>query len=194
MRQQDGTSTAAPVRGRERVRDDRRALPRRFPGTDMSIGTMLLLVVIGLPRTVLADLGVVPPESGPLYYLLALTPFAVWLGVALARRTRRPLRDYLALGVLYGVSLVLVHQLLWDVSASLGHRPPTVAVGFADLVAPVWRDLALRAFTSGIALAIGVGCGLITAAVAAGARSWRSRRRPRTGSDGLRVPDPTGRR
>ena len=76
---------------------------------------MLALVAVGLPRTILADLDIVAPESSLLYYVLALTPFAVWLAVAVLRKSRRPFMDFLVLGVLYGLSLVVVHQLLWDV-------------------------------------------------------------------------------
>jgi hypothetical protein len=151
-------------------------LARRFPATDMPAWLMLGLVGLGLPRTVLADLDIVPPESGLLYYVLALTPFALWLVVAVVRSSRRPLLDFLVLGVLYGLSLVLIHQVFWAVGPSLGHHPPESAVDFADQVGPAWRELALRAYTSGIAMVIGIGSGLVAAAVAVGARAWRSSR------------------
>jgi hypothetical protein len=104
---------------------------RRFPATDMPVGLMLALVAAGLPRTVLADLGIVAPESSLLYYVLALAPFAAWVVVALVRGTRRPFLDFLVLGALYGLSLLIVHQVLWDVGPSLGHSPPESAVAFA---------------------------------------------------------------
>lgn len=121
----------------------------------------------------LADLDVVPPESGMLYYGLALIPFAAWLGVALARRTRRPFADLLMVGLLYGASLVLIHQLLWTVGASPGHHPPASAVDFAQQFAPAWRDVALRVYTSAIAMLIGSGAA--TGLVALAAHTWRSR-------------------
>jgi hypothetical protein len=153
-----------------------RPVNHRFPLTDMPIRLMLLLVGLGLPRTILADLDIVAPESSLLYYVLALTPFAVWLVVAIVRRSRRPFADFLVLGVLYGLSLVLVHQVLWDVGPSLGHRPPESAVDFASQFSPAWRELATRAYTSGIAILIGVGTGLVAALVAVGAHGWRTRR------------------
>src|ERR1044072_1886847 len=112
--------------------------PRRFPLTDMPTGLMLGLVALGLPRTVLADLGVVLPESGLLYYFLALTPFAAWLAVAVVRRSRRPVRDFLVLGTLYGVSLLVIHQILWTAGPSLGHQPPQSAGDFAGRVPAAW--------------------------------------------------------
>ena len=149
---------------------------RRFPGTDMPPWLIFGLVGLGLPRTVLADLDVVPPESGLLYYVLALVPFAVWLVVAVLRDSRRPFVDFLVLGILYGLSLLLVHQVLWDVGPSLGDHPPASAVDFADRFDSAWREVALRAYTSGIAMLIGIGTGLVAGVVAVGARTWRSRR------------------
>ena len=162
--------TAAPQRG---------FLYRRFPATDMPTWLMLALVALGLPRTVLEDLDVVAPESSLLYFVLALTPFAVWLAVAMVRRSGRPFMDFLVLGCLYGLSLVAVHQALWDVGKSLGHHPPASAVDFAAQFSSGWRELALRGYTSGIAMVIGVGTGLVAALVAVGSHVWRTgRRRP----------------
>lgn len=151
-------------------------LTRRFPLTDLPTWLMLALVAVGLPRTVLADLNVVAPESSLAYYVLALTPFALWLAVAVRRRSRRPLRDFLVLGVLYGLSLVVVHQLLWDVGPSLGEHPPTGAVNFAATVSPSLYELAVRGYTVMIAMMIGVGTGLVAAVVAVVANALRSRR------------------
>ena len=80
------------------------------------------------------------------------------------------------LGALYGVSLLLVHQALWDVGPALGEHPPASAVDFAARFASDHRELALRAYTSGIAMVIGLGTGLVLSAIAVGARVWRSRR------------------
>ncbi|NIK61671.1 hypothetical protein [Kribbella shirazensis] len=123
---------------------------RTFPATDMPAWLVLVLVALGIPRTVLADLDVVPPESGLLYYCLALIPFAVWLGVAIRRRSRRPLTDFLMVGGLYGVSLAIVHQLMWTDGLALRHI--------------------------GIAMMIGLGTGLVVGLVALVANLWRSKR------------------
>jgi len=156
----------------------------RFPATDMPVALMLGLVALGLPRTVLTDLDVVPADSGLLYYALALTPFAVWLIVAALRRTRRPLADFLVLGVLYGLSLVVVHQALWELGPSLGYHPPQAAVDFAESFDSSPRELAERAFTCGVAMVIGVGTGLVSALTACAARVWRTRRARTSASGG----------
>lgn len=148
----------------------------RFPATDMPTRLLLLLVALGLPRTVLADLDLVPPESGPLYYVLALTPFAAWLLVATVRESRRPFADFLVLGILYGLSLAVAHQVLWNAAAGYGQSPPADAVEFAERFGAGWHEFAFRAYTSGIAMSIGLGTGLVAALVAVGARVWRSHR------------------
>lgn len=141
-------------------------LARRFPATDMSLGLMLVLVAIGVPRTVLADLGVVPPNSGIAYYVLALAPFVVWLAVAFVRRSRRPFADFVVVGTLYGLTLVAIHQALWGVGRSWGYRPPAAAFEFADRFGPAWSDIAARGYTCGVAMMIGIGSGLVVAVVA----------------------------
>jgi hypothetical protein len=177
MHQEDDHSDRGPVvaeRGSPSVTaPDRPA--RRFPGTDLPVWLMLGLVALGLPRTVLADLGIVAPESSLLYYVLALLPFAVWLAVAVVHRSRRPFLDFLVLGILYGLTLVVVHQVLWDVGPSLGHQPPDGAVAFAAQFGPDWRGLALRGYTVLVALLIGLGTGAVTGLVAVLAGGWRSR-------------------
>ncbi|MFI6831775.1 hypothetical protein ACIBG5_32045 [Kribbella sp. NPDC050241] len=152
---------------------------RRFPATDLPTWLMLLLVALAVPRTVLEDLGIVEPEGSLFYYFLALVPFAVWLVVAVVRRSRRPFLDFLMVGVLYALSLVLVHQVLWNVGPSLGHNPPAGAVALADHFSAGWQDLALRGYTTGIALMIGIGSGLVVGIVALGANAWKSKRRSR---------------
>jgi hypothetical protein len=158
---------------------DQHHVSRRFPATDLPTWLMLLLVALAVPRTVLEDLGIVEPEGSLLYYFLALVPFAVWLAAAVVRRSRRPFLDFLMVGVVYALSLVLVHQVLWNVGPSLGHNPPAGAVAFADNFSAGWQDLALRGYTTGIALMIGVGSGLVVGIVALVVNACKSKRRSR---------------
>lgn len=150
-------------------------MKRTVPLTDMPLWLMLVLLAIAQPRTILEDLNVVAPESSLLYYILALTPFVAWFAVALVRPSRQPFMDFVVLGILYGLSLALVHQALWDVGSSLGAHPPAGAVSFASGVAPSLRELALRGYTVVIAMMIGVGSGLVVGLAALVARAGRSR-------------------
>lgn len=158
-------------------------LERLFPLTGMPTWLMLALVSLALPRTILEDLDVVALESSWLYFVLALAPFAVWLAVAILRETKTPFMDYVVLGILYGISLALVHHLLWNAGASPGQQPPAAAVIFAADFDPSVRELALRAYTVGISMVIGIGTGIALGVVAMVGRAVRSRQR--------RTPRPT---
>lgn len=148
-------------------------LRRKLLGTGMPGWLLLVLIALGLPRTVLADLGIVAPESSWVYYVLALTPFAVWLAVAVLRRTSTPIKDHLLAGTLYGLSLVVVHEALWAADSSLGHHPPQSAVRLAEQFGPPLRDVVLHGYTFAIAMMIGLGVGLIAGLVAAVSRQVR---------------------
>lgn len=155
-------------------------MSRTVPFTDMSWALMLVLVVIGLPRTVLADLDIVAPESGLLYYVLALGPFVAWLIVAVFRRNQRPVWDFLILGLLYGLSLILAHQLLWNAPGAENSVPQS-AIDFSERFSPTVGELVVRLYTGGVALALGIGTGLVAAAVAVVAGWVRHSRTRRTG-------------
>lgn len=149
--------------------------PARF--TDMPAWLLLTLVAIGLPRTVLADLDIVQPESGLLYSFLALGPFAAWLAVAIIRRTSRPITDFAVLGAAYGLSLTVVHHVLWNAAAGYGNRPPASAVDFARNFGAGLREIALHGYTIMIGMMIGIGSGLVAALIALTATTVRRRRR-----------------
>jgi hypothetical protein len=140
----------------------------------MPVWLMAGLVALGLPRTILADLGIVSPESSWVYFVLALTPFAVWLAVAVLRATDRPVTDHLVVGALYGLSLVIVHEALWNVASSMGHHPPQSALDFAAKFDPPLYEVALHAYTFMIAMVIGLGSGLVIGLIAALAKRARA--------------------
>lgn len=156
----------------DRASTARRA-PRRVLGADLPLWAMLTLVALGLPRTVLADLGILVPEGSWLYYMVALTPYAVWLAVAVLRRTATPIRDHLLVGALYALSLVAVHELFWNVESSQGHNPPRPAIDLASGLASPARDLVIHGFEFGVALMIGVGSGAVMALVALASQGIR---------------------
>lgn len=147
---------------------------RSLLGTEMPGWLLLVLVALGVPRTVLSDLGVVTPESSWVYYVLALAPFAVWFAVAVLRRTGSPIKDHLVAGALYGLSLVVVHEALWNAGSSLGHHPSQSAVRLAEQVGPSLRDLVPHGYSFVIAMMIGLGVGLTAGLVAAVANRVRA--------------------
>ena len=143
----------------------------------MPVWLLLTLVAIGLPRTVLADLDIVEPESGLLYYFLALGPFAVWLAVAIFRRTSRPIMDFTVLGAAYGLSLAVVHHVLWNADAGYGNRPPASAVEFAGNFGAGLQEIALHGYTVMLGMVIGIVSGLAAALIALAATKARRSRR-----------------
>lgn len=145
-------------------------------GAPMTWWTMVGLAALGLPRTVLSDLGIIETDGSVLYFVLALGPYAVWLAVAVLRRTPRPLRDHLLTGVLYGLSLVVVHELLWSVETSQGQDPPQAAIDLATRFDSPLSDLVIHGSEFGVAMMIGVGSGLVMALIALIANWIRSRR------------------
>jgi hypothetical protein len=149
-------------------------LGRNVPGTGMPVWLLAGLVALGLPRTILADLGIVEPESSWVYFVLALTPFAVWLAVAVLRGTDSPITDHLVVGTCYGLSLVIVHEALWKIAAPLGNHPPQSAVDFATRFDPALQNVALHAYTFVIAMMIGLSSGLVIGVVAAVAKRVRA--------------------
>lgn len=155
------------MNGHDAERTGSGLLGRELLGTGMPGWLLLGLIALGLPRTVLADLGMVAPETSAVYYVLALVPFAAWFAVAVIRRTRSPIRDHLVTGTLYGLSLVVVHEALWDVgSASVGHQPPQGAVALARRVGSPLRELVPHGYSFAIAMMIGLGVGVTAAVVA----------------------------
>jgi hypothetical protein len=147
---------------------------RNVLGTEWPAWLLTALIALGLPRTILADLGIVTPESSWVYYVLALAPFAVWFLVAIFRRTRSPVRDHVVAGAMYGLSLAVVHEALWTVGSSLGHHPPTGASSLAGKFGSPLRDLVLHGSTLLIAMGIGLGVGLTAAILAAVATRVRT--------------------
>ncbi|WP_181274242.1 hypothetical protein [Brevibacterium oceani] len=145
-------------------------------GVPMSWWTMVGLAALSLPRTVLSDLGVIETDGSVLYFVLALGLYTVWLAVAVLRRTSRPLRDHLLAGVLYGLSLVIVHELLWSFETSQGQNPSQAAIDLAARFESPLSDLVIHLSEFIVAMMIGVGSGLVTAFIALVAARVRARR------------------
>ena len=141
----------------------------------MPVWLVLLLTLLMVPRTLLSDLGIIVAET-PVYYVFALVPYAAWLGVAIFRKSEKPFREFLVLGVLYSLTLIVIHQLLWNNGTELGHQLPRAALDFGAKFDPPLRELAVRGYTIMISLLIGVGSGAVFGLIAALMRRIRTRR------------------
>jgi hypothetical protein len=87
----------------------------------------------------------------------------------------KPLREFLVLGLLYSLTLILIHQLLWNNGTELGHQLPQAAIDFGARFDLPLRELAVRGYTVMISLLIGVGSGVAIGLFASLARVVRGR-------------------
>ncbi|HEX6956176.1 MAG TPA: hypothetical protein VF156_14980 [Agromyces sp.] len=123
------------------------------------------LAALGVPRVILHDLGLIE-ENGLVTWLLALLPIAAWIVVAVAAKVPNPFLTVLVIGTIFGVMLVVTHQLLW-VPAFDGNPP---ALGDGPLASLIPR---VAAMTSG--LFTGAIMGAIAGLVAWGIRALVNR-------------------
>ena len=129
-----------------------------------SPAVLFTLAVLGVPRVVLHDLGIIQ-EGSVLNSVLVFLPPAVWVLVAVVARVSKPFVSLLAVGAVYGVLLVVVHQLLWGVS--FDGNPPSLGGNLADLD-PMWQNVILRLASVPSGLFTGVLVGACSGAVAWG--------------------------
>src|SRR5699024_935889 len=88
---------------------------RRSHRLGLPLWTLAILALLGVPRVVLHDLGVIHEGTAP-NLLLVVAPPLVWIAVVLAARVRRPVLTLLVTGALYGV-------LLGSCTSCCGARP-----------------------------------------------------------------------
>lgn len=137
----------------------------------------VLLALLGLPRVVLHDLGVIDEGSGP-NAVLVWVPVLVWLAVLAIRWPEEPLRNGLRLGAAYAVVLVATHQLLW----THGHvEPPRLGGNLSDLPDAA-HTVIVRAAATGSSVVTGLLVGLAVALVAWAVRRASSRFTGRPGN------------
>ena len=131
------------------------------PATGLSFPVLLLLALIAVPRVVLHDLGLIR-EGTFVNALFVFVPPLVWIAVVLWRRVPNPFLTLLVVGLLYGVALMLGHQLLWTVAHE--GDPPTLGGNLADL-SPVVQQVIIRVFAALSSLVtgtvVGAACGLV---------------------------------
>jgi len=127
-----------------------------------------LIVALGLlaaPRAVLHDLDVVT-EGSPINLLLVFGPLVVWVIVAV-RLAGNPFLALLATGGVYGLSLAVVHNILW--SHTWAGDPPRLGGNLVGRLPAGLEELLMRGATtlSSIftGLAVGTVCGVAAWAI-----------------------------
>jgi hypothetical protein len=112
------------------------------------------LALLAVPRAVLHDLEIIH-EGTAVNALLVAVPLLVWIVVVVRARVPRPFFTLLAVGAMYGVCLVVVHQMLWDVDADLGGN-------LAGRLSPAAEEAVVRLFAAVSSLFTGLLTGAVT--------------------------------
>lgn len=120
----------------------------------LSLLALLGLALLGIPRVILNDLGVIE-EGDAITWVLAVLPPVIWIVVALRAKVPNPFLTVFVVGVIFGVLLMLTHQVLWV--AAFDGTPPDVG-GPVGTIIPRLAAVFSGVFTGAI---IGVVTGLI---------------------------------
>lgn len=124
---------------------------RRHP-LGLSFWALVGLASVAVPRVILHDLHIIE-EGNPIAWILAIGPVALWIAVAVVKRVPNPFLTVLVIGAIFGVMLVVTHQLLWEVNYQ--GNPPSIGTGPAGPVIPRIAALVSGLFTGAIIGAIG---------------------------------------
>ncbi|GGD96547.1 hypothetical protein [Paenibacillus nasutitermitis] len=128
--------------------------------TDMPLVLLVVMAAIAIPRVVVENMQPLSLESS-LYKVLSIGPFIVYLAVALLRKNKRPLYDFIVLGMLIGLFVAITHQITMEISEFKGK--------WNDFFSPVLEVIVIRfvIFIRMLAthFVIGIVFGLIASAV-----------------------------
>ena len=139
--------------------------PARRTGLGLPFAAVVALALLAAPRVVLHDLGIIQ-EGTFVNALFVFVPPLVWIAVVLWRRVPNPFLTLLVVGLLYGVFLMLGHQILWNTAWE--GDPPTLGGNLGGL-APGVQEVVLRGFAGVSSLVTGAFVGAFSGLVAWGA-------------------------
>ncbi|OIB02324.1 hypothetical protein AK95_05295 [Paenibacillus sp. LC231] len=130
---------------------------------ELSMFTIMLLALLGVPRVIAHDLQWVDPH-GFINRLLVFIPPIVWILYVLGKRhsVKHPFVPLMAIGTVYGLLLGITHQLLWNMTFE---TPPVLGGNLADLPAAAGSFLT-RAFAFISSVVTGTVVGIISGIVA----------------------------
>lgn len=134
-------------------------------GLGLPFVAVLALALIAAPRVVLHDLGIIH-EGTFVNSLFVFVPPLVWIAVVLWRRVPNPFLTLLVVGSLYGVFLMLGHQILWNTAWE--GNPPALGGNLSEL-SPVVQTAVMRGFAAMGSLVTGALVGAVSGLVAWGA-------------------------
>lgn len=136
-------------------------MPARMkPRFGMSLWSLFVLSLLGIPRVIAHDLRWIEPQDIA-NLLLVFVPPVIWLAVVIWKHAESAFSALLIIGLFYGVGLAVAHQLMWGIAFD---TPPTLGGNLANLP-PALHTLIARVFAFISSLltgaAIGVGLGIV---------------------------------
>lgn len=123
---------------------------RRSP-LGLPVLALIGLAAVALIRVILHDLHVIE-EGSPITWVLAIGPVVLWIVVAV-KRVPNPFLTVLVIGAIFGVMLVITHQLLWDIAFQ--GNPPSIGDGPGASVLPRIAAVPSGLFVGGMIGAVG---------------------------------------
>jgi hypothetical protein len=137
---------------------------RRRPHLGIGLPAVVGLALLAAPRIVLHDLDLIQ-EGSVVNAVLTFVPPAAWIAVVVWKRVPNPVLTLLAVGLCYGVLLLVFHQLLW--STGFGDNPPRLGGNLGGLD-PAAQALIIRSFAGVSSLVTGTAVGAISGLLAWG--------------------------
>lgn len=130
---------------------------------DMPLWLIVLLAAIAMPRVVVHDLHLLPLDSF-FYILLAVVPFIIYGSIAIFRDNKRPLYDFMIMGVCFGVFLATIHLITWD--TSWGSNMPKLGDNLEGVLAPEVERLFFQTATAFSSVMTGIVTGAVFGLIA----------------------------
>jgi hypothetical protein len=142
-----------------------------MPRLGLPVSAVVVLGLLAAPRVVLHDLDILS-EGSLVNSLFVFVPLLIWIVVAVLR-SANPFVSLLAVGGVYGVCLLVVHNVLW--SRMWEGDPPRLGGNLEGRLPAATEELILRGAMSLTSLFTGLAVGTVC-----GALAWAiTRARPR---------------
>jgi hypothetical protein len=132
---------------------------RFFSWTGVSLRTVLLLALLGAPRVIAHDLGLVEP-NGAANQFLVFAPAIMWIAYVVWKKAKKPFIVLFSIGLCYGFYVGVIHQLflghVFGDSLQLGGNLRHLSSTAAELIARPFAFISSVATGAGVGLIVGV--------------------------------------
>lgn len=134
------------------------------PARDLTPFTMAALAALALAWVLLDQFGILE-DGSTLSAIVAFLPFALWVAIVVWRQVPRPFSTLVRIGIIHGVMLAVVYQVMWDGTGS-GY-PPFIGNTVSEMP-EIAREVVVRAFAVVTSVLTGALLGVITGIAAWG--------------------------